>query len=125
MFSPGENAAFLLEAGQPVTVNGVEGRGVLSYQTEIVLDGETSWRGESLLVLTSLGGTANYGDLVVTTAGTYRVAQDPFYSADNVFCRLALSGPIAVEPQPVIILYLTTADGESLTTTEGVLLEAA
>ena len=123
MFSPGENAAFLLEAGQPVTVNGVEGRGVLSYQSELVLDGEVTWRGESLLVLASLGGDANYGDPVVTTTGTYRVAQDPLPSADGVFCRLALSGPIVTPPEPVIILYLTTPAGLGLTTPAGIPIE--
>jgi hypothetical protein len=121
MFSPGENSAFLLEPGQAVTVAGVEGRGVLSFQSELVLDGEVTWRGETLQVLSSLGSQVSYGDLVITEEGRYRVARDPFPSADGVFCRLALSGPLP--PEPVITLFLTTTTGLQLTTTTGVPLQ--
>jgi hypothetical protein len=124
MFSSGENDAFLLEPGQAVTVRGVAGRGVISYQSEMVLDGEAVWRGETLLALSTLLAGVVYGDLVTIGADTYRAAQDPLPSADGVFARLPLSGPIAVTPQPVITLFLTTPAGQQLTTPAGIPLIA-
>ncbi|MFM1799372.1 MAG: hypothetical protein RLZZ117_1650 [Cyanobacteriota bacterium] len=67
----------------------------------------------------------SYGDTFSTNGQTFKVEYQPLPIDDGTWCEIPLSDPIAVEPQPVIILYLTTADGESLTTTEGVLLEAA
>ena len=124
MFSSGENNAFLLEPGQAVTVRGVAGRGVISYQSEMVLDGEAVWRGETLLALSTLLDGVVYGDLVTIGADTYRAAQDPLPSVDGVFARLPLSGPITVTPEPVITLFLTTPAGQQLTTPAGIPLIA-
>ena len=119
MFSAGENNAFLLEGGQVVTVRGVEGRGVLSRQSELILDGEAVFVGESLLALFELLQGVAYGDMVTVGAATYRAAHDPLPSADGLFGRLPLSGPIALQPQPVITLILSTTTGQQLTTTTG------
>jgi hypothetical protein len=123
MFSTGENAAFLLEAGQPVTVRGVAGRGVLGLQSEFVLDGEAVWRGETLLALAELVADVAYGDQVVIGGQTYLAAHDPMPSADGVFARVPLSGPITIIPEPTITLFLTTTTGSQLSTTIGVPLE--
>ncbi len=124
MFSSGENAAFLLESGQPVTVRGVAGRGVLGLQSELVLDGEAVWRGETLLALAELVADVSYGDTVVIGGETYLAAHDPMPSADGVFARVPLSGPITITPEPTITLLLTTTTGQQLTTTTGVPLVA-
>lgn len=124
MFSSGENTAFLLESGQPVTVRGVAGRGVLSLHTELVFGEEAVWRGETLLALTSLVDGVAYGDQVVIGGQTYLAAHDPMPSADGIFSRVPLSGPIAVTPEPVITLLLTSTTGQQLTTTTGVPLVA-
>lgn len=124
MFSPGENVAFLLESGQDVTVAGVPGRAVFSLQSELVLGGEAIWRGETLLALSTLLADVSYGDVVVVGGQTYRAAHDPLPSADGVFSRLPLSGPITLAPEPVITLFLTTTTGQQLTTPAGVPLVA-
>lgn len=119
MFSEGENAAFLLEAGQPVVVDGVSGTGILSRQTELVLDGESTWIGETLLALSSLAGGVSYGDLIIIGSESYRVAQSPFPSIDGVFCRVPLSGPIPYTPPTPVAIFLATTTGVELTTTTG------
>ena len=123
-FSQAETEACLLEPGQPVTVNGMPGTGILSRRSEFVLDGEQVYVGETLLALSTLLADVSYGDIVVIGTETYRAAGDPMPGADDAFSRLPLSGPITITPPPVSILLLTTTTGAELTTTTGIPLVA-
>lgn len=116
MIFPGEDEAMLFENGEPVTIKGVAGIGVFSVGGEMILNNEAVSIGKSVLVLSSLGGTVAFGDPVIFRGDNYAVEHDPLPSADGIFCRIPLSGPI-LNPPPEI-------PGQRITTVEGVPLVA-
>lgn len=114
-----EDLAFLTDWGEPVTIQGTTGAGVLSRQTQILLDGGRSHVGDSLLASAALAASLRRGEAIQVGAASYRVIHDPWVSVDGVFCRVPLSGPVATPPPVVPWETLTTVGGLALTTVGG------
>jgi hypothetical protein len=119
-----EDAAMLTEDGEPVTIKGVASVGVFSQKTQLIGEDDSAVViGESLLTLANIGGQLAYGDLINIRGKGWRVKHLPMISADGIFCRIPLSGPIrtpAFEPS-----YLRSTLGTLLRTAANVPLVAS
>jgi hypothetical protein len=85
-------AAFLTDWGGPVVVNGTPGQGVLSRNSQILLDDQLVYEGDSLLCPAALASTVRRGHVVTVEGVAFVACGDPFFSADGLLCRVPLSG---------------------------------
>jgi hypothetical protein len=85
-------SAMLADWGQPLTVGTASGVGVLRRNTQILLDDQLVYEGDSILSTTALCGQLTYGSTITLDGVAYVVQSDPFPSADGVTCRVPVSG---------------------------------
>ena len=85
-------SAMLADWGQPLTVGAASGVGVLSRNTQILLDDQLVYEGDSILSTMALCGQLTHGSTITLGGVAYVVQSDPFLSADGATCRVPVSG---------------------------------
>ena len=85
-------SAMLTDWGQPLTVGAASGVGVLSRNTQILLDDQLVYEGDSILSTMALCGQLNHGSTLTLDGVAYVVHSEPYRSADGVTCRVPVSG---------------------------------
>jgi hypothetical protein len=82
----------LTDWGQPLTVGAASGFGVLSRNTQILLDDQLVYEGDSILSTMALCGQLGYGSTLTLDGVAYVVQSEPYRSADGITCRVPVSG---------------------------------
>lgn len=87
-----EDRAILADWGEPLTIGGIEGLGILSRQTQVILDDVVVYEGDSILASEELCNNLKRGDYLNLNGIDFLVIGDPFSSADGLLCRIPVSG---------------------------------
>ena len=85
-------SAMLTDWGQPLVVGAVSGVGVLSRNTQILLDDQLVYEGDSILSTMALCGQLGYGSTLTLDGVAYVVQSEPYRSGDGITCRVPVSG---------------------------------
>jgi hypothetical protein len=125
MIDPEEAVTALLsDEGKPLVAGGVSGLGILRGESILVVNGEELYFQKTILGKASQLKALKFNDQLTLDGQIYRVQHDPFVSANVGFCRVPVTGPVAI-PSSVATGYLTTTQGVRIVTARGANLTTA
>jgi hypothetical protein len=94
---------YLQDFGRAVTAKARTGLGVISHQTEIVVNGEIVYTGDSILTSNDIAYDLTHGDIVNYDGVSYVVQHDPFKSADGSLYRVPVTRLDPIDVPEIII----------------------